>query len=75
MKQITFSMFGDNYFFYNIEIDYNDIKKLSILFVTEYNCHPVYSNKIKNMIEEYDEIKMKDLKKILKLIKNKMKKK
>lgn len=42
MKQITFSMFVDDYFFYNIEIDYNDIKKLSFLFVTEYNCHPVY---------------------------------
>ena len=37
-------MFVDDYFFYNIEIDYNDIKKLSFLFVTEYNCHPVNSN-------------------------------
>ena len=37
-------MFVDDYFFYNIEIDYNDIKKLSFLFVTEYNYHPVHYN-------------------------------
>ena len=39
-------MFVDDYFFYNIEIDYNDIKKLSFLFVTEYNCHPVTTKNI-----------------------------